>query len=217
LNFSIVLGCSRGLGFKICESLLKDGDEVLGFSRTPVNIQHPRFRWIEIDLRHPSQAALIMHKSVGNSPVNKVVYNAGIYEKDEFGMLEFSEIESIINVNFVSCLFLLKTLELNLSQVESSRVLLVGSTCGLENENNPAVIYTATKFALRGVGHSLRCAWRSKGIQVSVLNPGSMRDDDKGSFMTYQEVAEIINFVLKAPKSALFKEIDLPSFKDTDL
>src|SRR5207247_3747489 len=80
------------------------------------------------------------------------------------------------NVNSVSALQIVRHFEANLARARGL-VVLIGSTSGLENEGGHSVAYAASKFALRGAGHALREHFRSMGVRVSCINPGSIASD----------------------------------------
>ena len=46
----LLTGCSSYIGKYITESLIKDGNYVIGISRTNPNVNHKCFKWIKCDL-----------------------------------------------------------------------------------------------------------------------------------------------------------------------
>jgi short-subunit dehydrogenase len=60
----------------------------------------------------------------------------------------------------------------NLKLSDNAKVILIGSTWGVDNHNGKELILSATKFALRGVAQSLKEILREDLIGVSILNLG---------------------------------------------
>ncbi len=131
-------------------------------------------------------------------------------------------------MNLTSMLVLLKALRTPLSRSQQPHVLLVGSTSGLENDGTREVAYAATKFAARGVAHSLRESLREERVPVTCLNIGATATDvawDDGPEVALQmynsermPVADIVTMasaVFNLSRAACVKEIDVPAMSNT--
>jgi NADP-dependent 3-hydroxy acid dehydrogenase YdfG len=88
-------------------------------------------------------------------------------------------------------------------EATGGRLVLIGSVAGLKN--SPGNLYSATKWAVTGLAENLRMYATSRGIGITLVNPGMIDtpfwpDDGAPSFaMPPQHVAEAICFALDQP------------------
>jgi NADP-dependent 3-hydroxy acid dehydrogenase YdfG len=88
-------------------------------------------------------------------------------------------------------------------EVTGGRLVLIGSVAGLKN--SPANLYSATKWAVTGLAENLRMHATTRGIGVTLVNPGMTdtpfwQGDSAPSFALPPEpVAEAICFALDQP------------------
>src|SRR5215203_3355673 len=173
----VIVGASRGLGASLAAGLPKAGDEVWCISRTrPDVLDRPdsiRRTWVQCDLSDPVNTGAVK-KILMDTPVDLFIYNAAIWDKHTFSGLKDAEVVAIIHVNLTSLLISLRDLFPNIAASGNGKVVLIGSTSGLENEGARLVVYPATKFAMRGAAHALRKLFRPVGVPVTVISPGSM-------------------------------------------
>lgn len=89
----------------------------------------------------------------------------------------------------------------------------------------PEVAFSASKFALRGIVHSLRENLREYFIGVSILNLGYLDTDlpedhiasvpeDKQHLIPVSDVIRAIRFITSCSKFSCVKEIDMPAMMD---
>jgi short-subunit dehydrogenase len=226
----LIIGASRGLGLALAEGLPAPDDRVWVVSRSEPPRGRPLTTWIRADLREPRQAAESISSGIGDEPLDAFIYNAGIWEKDAFGNVSEEEIIDIVNVNLTSLLLCLRRLLPKLQQGSAARVVLIGSTCGLENEGSSGVAYVATKFAVRGVAHAARELLRAAGVGVTCISPGSIATDvsyaagraealkrHAGHRMPMHDIVSLVRWVLDTARGTCPKEIDLPSLFDSDV
>ena len=87
-------------------------------------------------------------------------------------MLE--NIIAIISTNILSPIAYMQALLPNLRRSENGKIILIGSTAGLDHTNNAQVSFVASKFGLRGIAHALREHVRKDKIAVTCINPGEL-------------------------------------------
>ena len=229
----VVFGASRGLGAALVEGVPEPGDAVWCISRTrPLALDIAdgvTRRWIAHDLAVPSRTASAVG-GLADTAIDVLIYNAGIWETGPFEAVSDQEIEAIVATNLTSLLLATRHLLGSLRKAKDARVILIGSTCGLENEGTTSVAYAATKFAVRGAGHALRELLRSDGIAVSVISPGSMATDTAyrlgpvaalaahaGKRIPVSDVVEIVRLICRLSPASCVKELDLPALLDSDV
>jgi short-subunit dehydrogenase len=224
----LIAGGSRGLGLALAKSLADDGVSVTVLSRSqPAPDNSVGSRWIPCDLAD-SQSLDNAVLETKDANVDTVIFNAGIWERAPFERLTPAEIKTIIDTDLTAAVVLIQALLPQLART-SGQVILIGSTCGLENEGATAVAYTAAKFGLRGLAHSLREVGRNSGVRVSILNIGStatdipygQRDDALDRYakrrMPVEDVVTMIKAIRSLSVAACVKEIHMPATFDTDV
>jgi NADP-dependent 3-hydroxy acid dehydrogenase YdfG len=85
-------------------------------------------------------------------------------------------------------------------------------------------IYSASKFALRGMAQSLRDECSRNGVRVTVINPGMVKSPffntlgfEPGhhdeNFIIPEDIANAVQMVLSSRKETVFDEINLSPLK----
>lgn len=171
----VVAGASRGLGAAVAQRYGAAGEEVISLSRSP----SPHGAWHRCDLADPAQIAEVAAKVTG--PIDALVVVAGIWEAQafspgySFAASPVDEITRILAVNLQAPVLLAKAF---LSQLHGGRIVLIGSTSGLDNDGSPEVAYNASKAGLRGAAQAQARTLAGQGVAVSILNPGDIATED---------------------------------------
>jgi short-subunit dehydrogenase len=236
-NF-IIFGGSKGLGDAFVKGLPEKGDNVWIVSRSrpeSLNIHDGVHRfWIEADLSLPASSDKIVG-ALNGAVVDVIIYNVGIWEKEgfqdhyDFEKEDPEDIARIIQVNITTAIVCVQKLLPNLKKSENAKVFLIGSTAGLENTDNKQVAFVASKFALRGIGNSLREHERKYGIGVTCINPGEIaaqipyEDGAEKAISVYhgtripvQDIVSLVKCVASLSKVSCVKEINIPAMFDTN-
>ena len=231
----LIYGVSKGLGKAIAKLIPDSIDTVYGVSRSaPEGIDN--LNWISTDLSYPEDAVHTVKKVVGEDKIDILIYNVGIWENnaftDSYNFKEVSSIElnKIINTNISTCIQSLQSLIENLKRSNNAKVILIGSTWGVDNHNGKELIFSATKYALRGVAQSLREILREDLIGVSVLNLGYLATEyeidvptelilaeTNHSLIPLSDVIQAIKFIISTTNATCVKEILMPAMKDRNI
>jgi short-subunit dehydrogenase len=238
MNF-MILGASRGLGDAFVRGLPEEGDTVWMISRTrpdSLELKDGVHRiWIEADLslKSASQQIAVAVKDV---PLDVLIYNAGIWETNgwqphyDFEKDDPEEIANIIQVNTTSAILCLQKLLPNLKESSNAKVILIGSTDGLENNGDNLPAYVASKFGIRGLAHALRESVREHQIAVTCLNPGSIGtgipyeegvekalSHYQGRCIPLQDIVLLVRTLTKLSYATCVKEIHMPAMMDRNM
>ncbi len=235
----LIYGISKGLGKALSKYLPKKDDLVYGVSRTEpdyLNETTHDIEWIATDLSNPSASSDVVCSRIGDQTIDCLIYNVGIWEHNAFSeTYDFlnnssEEIINIINTNISSCLLAIQNCIENLKKSTNAKIILIGSTWGLDNHNGKEIAFSATKFALRGIVHSLRENMREYGIGVSIVNLGYLATDfdyedgiekiiqkSNGELIPLQDVVEAVRFIVSTSNASCVKEINMPAMKDINL
>ena len=231
----LVYGVSQGLGEAIIQIIPKTTDKIYGISRTEPQ-KMANLNWICADLACPSEAVEKVKNVIKNQKIDVFIYNVGVWENQaftdayNFESISSTEIEKIININMRSCIQSIQSLLDNLKQSNNAKIILIGSTWGVDHHNGKELIFSATKFALRGIVESLRTLLREHLIGVSLLNLGYLATEYKINTPTEQvlqqtdcgliplsDVIAAIQFIVSTSKASCVKEILMPAMKDENI
>ena len=217
----VLIGGSRGIGQAVAQQLVANGDKVLSVSRS----ESKHGTWVQADVTTDAGVDHIKNQ-LGDTPLDALLIIAGVWEENAFTEnYDFlasgrDEIRKIIDVNLVAPIILAHALAMNLSQASNPRVLLMGSTSGLDNYASGEVAYTASKFGLRGVRQSLEIALQPLDISVSLINLGDVAtpevlEDQKldgnssNALIPLAEVVRTVQFTLNTSMDCIPSEINL--------
>ncbi len=227
----LIVGANRGLGNAFARGLPEQGDVawLASRSRSALDGEHGvDYRWVDVDLRDPPQAALSVASHVGKMPLDVVIYNAGWWQPDDFRALSHASIIDSLNVNLGAALTIIHALQDNIVRAQG-RIVLVGSTASLDNEGSRNVAYVAAKAGLRSAGGSFREMFRTLGVAVTCIIPGSIATDipfdrgvdaalreHAGTRIPVQDLVCLTKCVLNLSPASCVKEIVIPALSDED-
>jgi NAD(P)-dependent dehydrogenase (short-subunit alcohol dehydrogenase family) len=168
----VITGASGAIGEALARHFSVQGDAVIALSRGPSRYG----TWHPCDLSDAAQIAALPDR-IG-TPVDALIHVAGIWEAtaftSDYSFLSRPQTETadILSVNLLAPILLTQALFPALLQSPSGRVVLIGSTSGLENIGTPEVAYNASKAGLRAAAQALQKV--SPRIGVTVINPGDL-------------------------------------------
>ncbi|WP_368921003.1 SDR family NAD(P)-dependent oxidoreductase, partial [Providencia vermicola] len=231
----LVYGVSKGLGKALIEGIPTAQDTIYGVSRSIPQFIGDNFHWIQTDLAD-NHSAQTVKTILQDTPIDCLIFNVGIWEKhaftDEylFEKTEDTEIVNMIQTNISACILHLKAMLPNLRLGKKSKIILIGSTWGLDNHNGHEVTFSASKYALRGIVQSLRETLRQDKIAISVINLGYLATEydlstpiedvisrTEGALIPLQDVLNAVKFILSTSDATCVKEITMPAMLDENV
>ncbi|MGE7622893.1 SDR family NAD(P)-dependent oxidoreductase [Viridibacillus sp. NPDC096237] len=232
----IIFGASKGLGDAFVKGLPNPGDQVWIVSRSrpkslDLNDGIQRM-WLEVDLSQQNKREKIT-EALRNDKIDVLIYNVGVWEKEGFeDDYDFEhdnpeDIANIININITSTITYIQALLPNLRRSDSGKIVLIGSTAGLDNTNNSQVSFVTSKFGLRGITNALREHVREDRIAVTCINPGELAaeipyeagaekaiSEYNGTRIPVQDIVSLVNCVVSLSNVSCVKEINVPAITD---
>lgn len=222
----LVTGASSGIGLETTRKLLSEGNHVIGIARgfDRVKIGNPNFNPVSLDLSQLATLPQAFSKICREHPeISALIACAG---QGRFGMLEtfsFEQIKNLMDLNFMSHAYLVKTLMPQLKKLEHSDIIFIGSEAALEG-GQQGTIYCASKFALRGFAQSLRKEGAKSGVRVTMINPGMVKTPffeelhfkpgaADENYIEASDIAQTILSILKMRPETVIDEINLSPLK----
>lgn len=232
----LIYGISKGLGRAIAQAIPQEKDLVFGVSRSKPTEAKDNLVWIQADLSLPTAAVTAVQTQIQDTLLDYIIYNVGIWEQEafedtyDFEQSSTDEIVQIIQTNITACILALHAFIKNLKGSENAKIILIGSTWGLENHKGKEVAFSASKFALRGMVHALRETLREHRIGISILNLGYLATEceytlpveevlkqTEGALIPLTDVLAAIRFILNTSNATCVKEIDMPAMQDCNV
>ena len=223
----LITGASRGLGELLQLKLAKKNDTVYLVSRSKSTLAKDGVKrhWIEADLSRVGVSRTIS-ETIGDKPLDALIYNAGIWEdtafSEAYNFEDISEEETrrIIDVNLTSAILVTQKLLPNLRKSQNPKIILIGSVSGKAYSRGQEVAYVASKAGLLGVASSLREYLRRDKIPVTIINPGNFGvlregvDVGSGEGIPAKDLLTLITTVIKMSNHSCIRQVDLVAMDD---
>jgi len=173
LGVAIVTGASSGIGQATAELLANSGYKVYGTSRKEVPPAQRSYKMITLDVNSEASIEAAIKEVVNiEGRIDLVVNNAGFGVAP--GGAEESSMEQtkmIFDTNFLGIVRMTRAVVPYMRKQGKGRIINIGSILGLIPAPYMAT-YAATKHAVEGYSESLDHELRTRGIRVSVVEPG---------------------------------------------
>lgn len=184
----VVTGASGGMGAGIAAALIKKhGCHVIGIARSepkmkkfieelgPSYAEQFTYRLFDVSKRQNwiDFAAELEESGV---QIDVLINNAGILPKfKRFDRYDISEIKSVMNINFYSAVYSVKTLLPFLLESECGAVINIDSSAALMSLAGTSA-YSASKAALKSFTEAIREEFRGR-LYVGLVCPGFTKTD----------------------------------------
>jgi short-subunit dehydrogenase len=178
----LITGASRGLGRQLALQLAARGDEVLAVARDTARLQaladevhaDGRGRVLPLPLDLSDSSALHARISAATAALPRldgVVNNAGIGAYKPLLAHDPAELMLVIQVNLTAAMLVCHAVLPRLLAQGHGHIVNIGSDLARRPLAQMAA-YVASKHGLAGFTHSLLREVRSRGVKVSLVNPG---------------------------------------------
>ena len=173
---ALVTGASGGLGQAIARALAGRGARLVLTARRVEVLEtlseEVAGRALACDL---SDRAAVERLVADAGPVDVLVANAGIPGSGRIESFSVEQIDRALEVNLRAPMILARLMCEGMAERGGGHIVFVSSLNG-KAATAGASIYSATKFGLRGFAMGLREDLRTRGIGVSTVFPGFIRD-----------------------------------------
>lgn len=226
-KMAVVTGASEGIGKEICMKLAKEGvrlalvarsEEILKkVSKEAKRLGSPIVRVYPCDLRESSQIKITVKKIKSDfSNVNILINNAGIWQKlNPLEKLTELEVEDVVATNLTGMIHITRLLMTKLKKQKESAIINVSSRSGYSAQSGQ-VVYTATKYGVRGFTEVLKEDLKDTNIRVAGIYQGGVDTKmfkkvgdifDQSHLIKPSDLAEVVVFMLSRPKQIWLHDI----------
>ena len=223
---AFITGASGGIGREICLSLAKEGVKVVLFGGTKQEKLNETAKMLEEfggafgvyagDLTDDKTLSEMFEKAINEiGKIDILINNAGMAFNCDFEKTETEILDRIMNINFRSPYLLTQKALPYIKKSDRASIINISSVVAHVGYPQQSA-YVASKHALLGFTKSLANEVYKDGVRVHAISPGGVytdmikiaRPDLTGEGMIQpNEVADIVNFLLKNRGNAVIDEI----------
>lgn len=221
-----ISGVSKGIGRAIAISLAKEGCNIFGVSRNRTELEKLKNEFIEfnikaeffsVDVGDFYELKATLKDLLSKTKIDILVNNAGIGMFKNLLDFSYEEFDRVVKTNLYGVFNLTKLIIPSMIENQNGDIIFISSLAG-KNVNAGSSVYSATKFALTGLAHSLMLEVRQYNIRVCLVHPGSVDTDLIGNFnpninrekiLKPIDVADAILTFLKLPRRAMLSEFEI--------
>jgi NAD(P)-dependent dehydrogenase (short-subunit alcohol dehydrogenase family) len=172
-SVALVTGASSGIGQATAERLAMAGYKVYGTSRRGAQAGQRSFEMLPLDVTSDESVEAVVREVIRlDGRIDLLVNNAG-FSVAPAGAEESSmeQAWSIFDTNFFGIVRMTRAVVPHMRHQGAGRIINIGSILGFLPRPYNA-LYAATKHAIEGYSESLDHELRTRGIRVSVIEPG---------------------------------------------
>ncbi len=227
----VITGSAKGLGKTLTEyfakqnyiicALDKSADDLDGIVNAYPGIVFP----YSCDISNVQQVKDVFTGIIQeHKQIDVLINNAGIFQQDKkFPESDYACIEATIDVNLKGTMFCTYAAAEDMVKREDGKIInivsragIVGNASGPAKKGDPMRLgdYIASKHGVMGFAHAFGRELLPRGVYMTSLCPGGMNSSmsvDWGippeDLIQPEQIAELINFILKQKKNILFKNM----------
>jgi NADP-dependent 3-hydroxy acid dehydrogenase YdfG len=176
-----ITGISSGLGKALADTLIENGDFVIGTFRKAVQVEEFNAQYTEKAFAYQldvtdSQAikAVIENISATYDKIDVLVNNAGYGFAGAVEEASEAEVRAVFEANFYGSLHVTQAVLPIMRKQKSGHIIQISSHGGIKAFAGFG-IYNASKFALEGFSEALAQEVSPLGINLTIVEPGPFR------------------------------------------
>lgn len=225
MNNIILTGASDGLGAAFGKLCIKEGINIVAIGRRKPDYD---CQFIYADLKNEDdiiEACKQVKEKYNN--FDAFINCAGAMTLQETNKIDTTEAKKIYMVNSLAPIIFISQLHDLIIENNADILNVVSIMSTLFDVNRDSVIYSSSKWALRGASYCLESEFRDTPCRVITFNPGGMNTNlfkkyseslsELGTtWMNPADIAEIMLYTLKLPKQIEITDIAItrkPNYK----
>lgn len=188
-----ITGISSGLGKALAQSVMENGDFVIGTLRKTEEVEafnkdhSEKGKGILLDVTDFDSVKRVVQQIVSDhGRIDVLVNNAGIGFVGSVEETSLSEARHVMETNFYSALMLTQAVLPIMRKEESGTIVQISSHGGVKAFAGFG-IYNASKFALEGFSEALAQEVAPLGIKILIVEPGPFRTSFAGNNLKQSE------------------------------
>ncbi len=182
-----ITGISSGLGKALAESVIENGDFVIGTYRNQSQVNEFNTKYagkahsILLDITSEQNIEKSVSKIISEfGKIDVLVNNAGIGFAGAVEETSMKEVKDVFDANFFGTLKITQTVLPYMRKAKSGNIVQISSHGGVKAFAGFG-IYNASKFAVEGFSEALAQEVAPLGIKVSIVEPGPFRTKFAGN------------------------------------
>jgi NAD(P)-dependent dehydrogenase (short-subunit alcohol dehydrogenase family) len=226
----VVTGASSGIGKALSKHFAAMGWKVCAIARRADKLKKLEEEHAGHIFSYPSDVsdaqqvkASFAAIQAAHGPVDVLINNAGIVPQDKaFGQDDFEVIAPTIDINLKGTMYCTYAVLPGMLERSDGRIINIASRAGVVggdfrvDPEGPLGFadYGASKFGVVGFGHHMGRQLLPRGILMTTLCPGGINTPvadawnvDKDDLMQPEQIADLIEFLLKQEKNIFFKQM----------
>ncbi|MEQ8908336.1 MAG: SDR family NAD(P)-dependent oxidoreductase [Vicingaceae bacterium] len=221
----LISGASKGLGKAMAERLCQEGHELFLIARSQDKLQMLKQNWekqygqsvniIAFDLSQTEKIKNLPKLYPFLEQTEVLINNLGHYVENKPTELTIEQLQQQFNLNLYSAIALSDLFLDNFKSQKKGSIININSVMGLNGASH-ASAYAISKHGLKAWNDSLREEMRPFGVKVCSLYPGAINTPswdgqavDRTAMIQTEDIAEIVNSLLKLGTSTLVEEVRL--------
>ncbi len=172
----LITGCSTGIGRDLAQRLAEAGYEVVATARQAETLEKtPAALKLSLDVTRPDSITRAVECTLQRfGRIDVLVNNAGYALRGAVEEVSVERVQQMFDVNVFGVMRMIQAVAPFMRQQRAGRIVNISSIAGkLSTPANGA--YSATKFALEALSDALRVELAPFGIQVVLVEPGSIK------------------------------------------
>ena len=172
----LITGCSTGIGRDLAKQLSNAGYTVVATARKVETLDDLQVALkLPLDVTQPASIQQAVEQTIKQfSWIDILVNNAGYSVRGAIEEVPVNEARQMFDANVFGVMRMIQAVVPHMRQQKSGRVINISSISGkLVTPANGT--YSATKFALEALSNALRLELAPFGIQVVLVEPGSIK------------------------------------------
>ena len=171
---AVVTGAARGIGRRLCETLVSLGASTAAFDLIAPEI--PRVVGVACDVTNAQaidSAFSEVERKLG--PVDILVINAGVYIVEPFEQTTLASWRKTMSVNVDAAFLCAQRAITHMRERGYGRIVTIGSSAGITGGKRNSAAYGASKAAVMTLAKALANEFASHGITANTVAPALIR------------------------------------------
>ena len=214
MNRVIITGVSDGLGLELAKTFINNDFDVVGISRQKPNLKITHLKTDLNDNIQISKTIKTIKKEF--SHFDALINNAGIFYESQLQEVNPDKVLETYRINTIAPIQIIAGLLDEIKKNEAD-IINIGSTAGYKSIENQ-LVYSSTKWALRGIDEGLRSELKQTKCRVISFNPGGFKSNmykkatgreltADNSWMEPHELSKLIFSLISLPKNMEVSQI----------